>query len=214
MPREKRTCSFPGCDRWHKARGYCNGHFMQIWQGRELRPLSRGVSNEYVMLDTHAEIILTGRRGEEVARAQIDKEDLPLVAGYRWWRRGRSYVGGNPLGSRGRSVLLHRLLLGAPDGVDVDHFDGDGRNNRRSNIRLVTHKENMENLKLAADNTSGFRGVTWDKQNEKWRALVQHNGRQFCLGRFDDLVAAGTAAHEARERLYTNHQTRDEPETR
>ena len=182
----------------------------------EPRSLSRGAPNEHVKLDGCTEIIIVNRRGQEVARTKIDTADLPLVAGYRWRRYGgrvergerATYVHGRPAGSRGPSTALHRLLLDAPDGMVVDHFDGDGLNNRRSNLRVVTGKENQENMKVRTDNTSGFRGATWDKQKEKWRAGIGHNGRQIHVGYFDDADAAGAAAHEARERLYTNHQTR------
>jgi hypothetical protein len=92
----------------------------------------------------------------------VDDADLSLTEGriWRFWKpsgRGTAYAvtgGGN------RKILMHRLIVGAPAGVQVDHRDGNGLNNRRSNLRYGTNAQHRANSKLRSDNTSGYRGVT------------------------------------------------------
>lgn len=95
-----------------------------------------------------------------------------------------------------RGVLLHREvmaeILGRPlePGEEVDHINGNGLDNRRSNLRLATRSENGRNSRTRSDNTSGFKGVFWDKAAQKWRARIVVDGRRLYLGYYTDLVAA------------------------
>jgi len=76
----------------------------------------------------------------------------------------------------------------------VDHINGDGLDNRRSNLRPATNVENSRNRRLdALDNTSGFKGVSWHKQRQRWSAAVCIGGRNRYLGLFDTPHAAARA---------------------
>lgn len=113
----------------------------------------------------------------------IDLADLPLVQRFNWradvGRRGRIYARCDEQ----PRVMLHRLLMGTPDGYDTDHIDHNTLNNVRSNLRIVTHAQNQQNLagpRLA--NPSGVRGVSrhtngWGKFY--WRASVNVGGHQY-----------------------------------
>ena len=122
--------------------------------------------------------------------ALIDDEDWPLVSGYKWSAkscRGLWYAQANTrlADGRGTMILMHRLLLGLTDPkVHVDHADMDGLNNRRANIRPCGHNENMRNRGAFSRNTSGFKGVTWEKAASKWRAQIYLNGKNRHLGLF------------------------------
>ena len=59
----------------------------------------------------------------------------------------------------------------------VDHIDGNGLNNRRDNLREVSHKENMKNRPMQSNNTSGHIGVIWHKAAQKWQAYIKVKGR-------------------------------------
>jgi hypothetical protein len=65
---------------------------------------------------------------------------------------------------------------------EVDHVDGNRSNDRWSNLRLATDGENSRNRRKRSDNTSGFKGVSWFKENGKWRAQIQVDGVKHCLG--------------------------------
>ena len=148
------------------------------------------------------------RRGQELR--PIKSPGVPNeISGHRWRLCGSGYVQGAPIGG-GPQTMLHRLILDAPSGVEVDHWDGDPLNNRRANIRPVSRKQNRENQRVNARNTSGYRGVYWNKAAGKWQAYIGHNGKSTNLGIFDDVEAAAEAASAAREELFTNHRTREE----
>jgi hypothetical protein len=220
MPRKRKIitpdgkCVFPGCDRDYHANGYCSSHDGQRRRGGTLTPLTnrRGPS-EIEIFNDHAEIVLTDRYGAEKARALIDLGDVDAVSDHRWVADRRdcaTYVRGYPAGNRGAGlVYLHRFLVGPGDKLTVDHWNGDGLDNRRENIRAVTQGQNNQNRAMSPKNKSGHRGVHWDADRGKWFAQVRDNGRAVALGRFDDIEEAARVATEARERLYENFQTRE-----
>jgi HNH endonuclease/AP2 domain len=81
------------------------------------------------------------------------------------------------------SVRLHKLLTG----YDLtDHIDGDTLNNRLSNLRPATHAQNMLNRKLGKNNTSGYKGVYWNKRHTRWVARVRIDGKTVYYGEFLD----------------------------
>jgi hypothetical protein len=102
----------------------------------------------------------------------------------------------------GRKVYLHRLVMQAARGVQVDHIDGDGLNNRRSNLRICTNGLNQRNQRKSAGKTSQYKGVSRHKASGKWQAFIQHEGKSKWLGNFENEVAAAIAYDFAAERLF------------
>ena len=93
-------------------------------------------------------------------------------------------------------IYLHRLIAEAEDGLVVDHIDGDGLNNRRENLRVCSNKENCRS-RHKARGRSKFKGVLWNRQNQKWKANITIDGRLNHLGFFDDDVLAARAYDRA-----------------
>ncbi len=140
-------------------------------------------------------------RGLEVI---IDAMDLPLVERWKWSLQGHQYAGRN---DRGRIVYMHRQILGVLPGVEIDHVNGNGLDNRRANLRLATHSQNLANIRsLVAHNTSGFKGVSWDgdqrRRRKRWIAQIQVKGRHFMLGRFLEARQAAQAYDEAAKKHF------------
>lgn len=104
-------------------------------------------------------------------------------------------------------VLAWLYVTGRFPSDEIDHFNGDGFDNRFSNLREATRKQNMENTSLFSCSTSGYRGVTWYKRNQKWGASAFHNGRRHFAGLFDSREDAAEAARLLRDRLFTHHKT-------
>ena len=89
-------------------------------------------------------------------------------------------------------VLLHRLIMQAPKGMLVDHIDRNGLNNKRSNLRLCTKKQNRANGKPWKPAASGYRGVYWS--GRKWFAAISQNGHKIkSLGQFESKELAARA---------------------
>ena len=131
--------------------------------------------------------------------ALVDQEDYDRVAAFKWaasrTKEGFTWYGQRSVwtGSGYRTVLLHRFILDAPSGRQVDHINGDGLDNRRANLRLATGSQNAANRVRLTTNTSGFRGITWMPKRGKWQVALKHHGRNVFLGLFDDKIAAARA---------------------
>jgi hypothetical protein len=114
-----------------------------------------------------------------------------------------------------RTYMAHRiawlLMTGEHPQEMIDHIDGNSQNNRWSNLRLATNKQNQENQnKINSRNKSGFRGVCYVKGRNKWRACVQHDGVMHYFGEYLTAQDAGDAAKAKRLELYT-HNNLDRP---
>lgn len=117
------------------------------------------------------------------------------------WYYGRGYaIRGRRKadGPGSRLIWMHRVILGdIPEGLESDHIDRNGLNNQRSNLRLATSSQNHVNSKLQSNNTSGYRGVSWEERYGKWRGQIGVKGRQLFLGYFDDIIGAARAYNQA-----------------
>ena len=104
-----------------------------------------------------------------------------------------------------RLYRAHRLAWLHTHGVwpkgELDHINRNRSDNRVSNLRDISHKQNLQNSGKRSDNTSGHTGVYWYKPYSKWRALIMHNYKLIHLGYFSILEEA-IAARKAAEKLY------------
>lgn len=122
--------------------------------------------------------------------AIVDDDDWLELASYNWF-----YVNGYAARNSARHTprtYMHRVIINAPDGVQVDHINHNTLDNRRSNLRLCTHAENARNHKIARNNTSGYIGVAWRYDIEKWMAYIENHGKRITLGYYE---SASDAAH-------------------
>ncbi len=121
--------------------------------------------------------------------AQVDIECLDLVSKIKW-RAKKSintvYAIANHKISSGvyKTIYLHRVIINAPIGMQVDHIDMDGLNNKKSNLRLATRSQNQHNQKAKKNNTSGLKGAFWHKRYNKWYAIICKNRKMTFLGSF------------------------------
>lgn len=128
----------------------------------------------------------------------IDPEDLPLVDAYqwRWLEVGRDqkivYVYAET--PKGR-VYLHRLLC--PGSIEVDHRNGDGLDNRKSNLRPATHQQNICNQRPQIGRSSKYKGVSWWKLRKTWAAYIKLDGKKRHLGYFNNEQDAARAYNVA-----------------
>jgi hypothetical protein len=141
--------------------------------------------------------------------AIIDIEDLTLVAQHRWRadfsRTTKSFYAKANLhkpDDRWTQLQMHRLIMHAQKGQEVDHIFHLTLDNRKSELRLCTKNQNQHNRGKQANNTGGFKGVSWDKRDQKWKAYITMNGKQKTVGRYDTPELANSACITAREDLH------------
>lgn len=137
--------------------------------------------------------------------ALIDDEDAERILAHKWTlltinREGKItyYARRNvaPQGWNGpqKSILLHRFILDAPDGMQVDHINHDGLDNRRENLRLATNAQNHWNIPSSRPNQFGFRGVESPKRfNGGYGARIKVNGELVRVGPFKTAEEAARA---------------------
>ncbi len=145
------------------------------------------------MCAEHVEIPLRRRDGSVRAVALVDEADGAL-AEHRW-HLGDKYVERNATRG-GAKIRLHREILGLQpgDGREGDHVSGDRLDNRRENLRIVTHAGNSQNVPKRVGCTSRYRGVSWNNHREMWQVVMAINKRQTYLGCFEDEHEAGRVA--------------------
>jgi len=107
----------------------------------------------------------------------------------------------------GQSYYEHQLawlyVYGEWPQNEIDHRDGNGFNNKISNLRDATHEENCQNMPLKTTNTSGITGVSWSKLHSKWEAYIWRGYKKKYLGLFESLSDAREAYLRAKRELHT-----------
>lgn len=139
--------------------------------------------------------------------AIVDDEDADLLA-FKWsaWAHRKTFYARRTINrpdGRQTSQLLHRVIAGRV-GItgQVDHRSRHGLDCTRGNLREATRVQNNANQGLRADNTSGVKGVSWERRPGKWRAEVSVNGKNRRLGLFVNLADADVVVRAAREALH------------
>jgi len=132
--------------------------------------------------------------------AIVDPEDYNWLMQYKWHANGRQE--GSLYAVNQKRQKMHRLIMNAPKGMVVDHINGNGLDNRKTNIRLATYTQNSWNSRHGmGQGTSRYKGVIWSKRNNKWEAVISVNGRRKHLGYFIDEKKAARAYDKAAKEL-------------
>ena len=127
--------------------------------------------------------------------ALVDDEDFEWLSQHVWIvkRSDRGYLYARTSTTKG-GIYMHRLLLNAPEGMQVDHINHNGLDNRRQNMRLCTNSQNSYNsLAHRKPKTSHFKGVCWHKSTQKWLAQIGIDWKRLHLGIFDSEEDAAKA---------------------
>jgi hypothetical protein len=142
-------------------------------------------------------------RGYEVL---IDDEDYEKIIQHNWFpctpgKLTYFFFYERENGKR-HYYKLHRFLLNAPEGSVVDHIDGNTLDNRKANLRITDWKGNARNHGLSSTNTSGYRGVKYDKEKNRWRATIQIKENHIHLGYYPSKEIASYIYEEATKIIF------------
>jgi hypothetical protein len=160
------------------------------------------------------EIPLRNKRKEVMAVAIVDESDAERCLMHAWHASARQKPGYHRYvyaarrvwfdAKRSAIVYLHRFLMEPPPGLYVDHINRNTLDNRRANLRLATHSQNLRNNgRRKRDGAwSRYRGVTMDKRDMRWVAQIAIGGRHLSLGYFDSEVEAAKAFNRAASEAY------------
>lgn len=117
--------------------------------------------------------------------ALVDDEDYELLNCFNWHaiKRNRTFYARREIiinGNKRKSSKMHREIINVPNGLVIDHIDGNGLNNQKFNLRIVTNRQNMQNRHSPA--SSKYPGVCWNKEKYKWEASATLNRKHIFLG--------------------------------
>lgn len=150
--------------------------------------------NIYTEIREDVYIHLKDRKSRTIAFCIIDKQDLNKVNDRHWHLDHKGYCRSSCTYGK---VYIHNLILGIKHSYSngVDHIDRNPLNNKRVNLRIVSHKENIYNRRMPKSNTSGIEGVCFESSRNKWRAYYRGN----FLGRFSTKIEAVDALRLGKE---------------
>ena len=132
--------------------------------------------------------------------AEISKQDYGLISQYKWqWTPCKWHEGYATTNMGGKTIYMHRLILGLGKGEQADHINHNGLDNRRSNIRKVNQHQNNGNLRKPSHNTSGYKGVSYYKghKSKPWTAYITNQRKKIHLGYFKTIQEAAIAYNSA-----------------
>lgn len=149
--------------------------------------------------------------------AVIDVKDVPMVDGFNWYAKedrrrdgtlGCIYAQRNEyLGARRqRTVHMHRAIMLADPGDEIDHKDRNGLNNTRDNLRVASKSKNQRNKGVPCNSSSGHVGVVWNKAVSKWQVGIGVDGTRRYIGLFLNIDDAIAARRKAEMKYWENQE--------
>ena len=120
-------------------------------------------------------------------KAIIDDENFKLLNQWKWSYHRIGYA------IRKSNILMHRLIMNCPKNKTIDHINGNKLDNRKINLRICSLSENLKNQKLRINNTSGYKGVSFEKRRNKWRSQIKIGRQVKEIGQFKTAIQAAMA---------------------
>jgi hypothetical protein len=137
----------------------------------------------------------------------VEPGDFYRLNHFQWFANGNSeriYAVRNILATheKGKILPLHREIMRPPEGLVIDHKNGDSLDNRRSNLRLATRAQNSYNCQKRKNTTSKYIGVFFNKRRKYWEAQIRHKGKHIWLGGFHSEIEAAKAYDAAAKKCF------------
>ena len=187
-----RLCQAPNCIAIAKGRGkYCSRHYEQLRKyGCFTNTIPIRKSSEFeVSTNGYVKIFLYNKMGEVINTTTIDEHNIELCKGYKW-HITNGYACAH---IDGKFTYLHRFLLDVKEDEIIDHINRNKLDNRIENLRICSQEQNTWNSKKPSHNTSGYKGVCFDKSKNKWAAQISINNVTKLIGRYSTKEEARVA---------------------
>ena len=149
--------------------------------------------NDFVVIDDY--VVMYTFKGEEI---YVDLSEYNKVKDMCWHFNKYGYV------VSGDGVYMHRLIMGEPNGFDVDHIGGEQTrcDNRKLNLRIATRTQNKQNVSLRSDNKSGVTGVWFNDEKQVWYASIIVNSESIWLGSYSNKEDAVAVRKKAENQFF------------
>ncbi len=155
------------------------------------------------MLKNFAKAIIALTKGK---KAIVDHKNYEELSGHNWYanrgnrrkKQPRYYAARS---TKGKTIFMHREIMRCPEGMEVDHINGDTLDNRKANLRICTHADNAYNRRPRIA-TSSYKGVSREKNIKKWRSQIQCGHTHFYIGLFKHQVRAAKAYDDRAKKLF------------
>lgn len=150
---------------------------------------------------------ITTTKGEVIL---ADRSDYDLIKNFSWFVSSTGYA---TTGSGKTQVYMHRLVMREylTDGKEIDHANGNGLDNRKNNLRVCNHRENLRNLAVQKNNTSGYPGVYKDRYGN-YKVMIMVDYKSIVVGTyptFEQAVAARKRAEDDYHGEFAGHIRRE-----
>lgn len=162
-----KTCQY--CGGKHYVRNMCKVHYVRWQKGYSQEIPFKVQNNEYQIVGQDAIVTFYDKKHNPKGTFLISAEDIELIKGLKWYEMNTGYIAAYKKDNN--PILLHRYLMDCPDGLVVDHINHNRKDNRRSNLRICTQKENVANTEWKTGQ-SGVRGIRRD--NGFWRVVIKN----------------------------------------
>lgn len=135
--------------------------------------------------------------------ALVDDDDFEWLSKYKWCYCNRYAIRqpSRKLGKR-KLIQMHKEIMNTPDNLNTDHINGNGLDNRKCNLRICTHQQNLFNQKRRSNNVSGYKGIRPDKYG--WEAVIGYNYKTITLGIYATPEEAAQAYDKKAIKLFGN----------
>lgn len=193
-------CKINDCCNESSVKGLCIKHYKQIYRYGEIRRTVYDPNDIRIHSD-YAEIVLRNRRGITTGVTMVDLSDIDELSKYKIYLNQANYAIVN---YNNRGVSLNRFLLNPNMGLVVDHINGNTLDNRRSNLRICTFRQNSMNSRPSKNpkKSSIYKGVSLLKKYNTWRAYIVINNKQIHIGIFKTEIQAALAYNEKAKVLF------------
>ena len=130
--------------------------------------------------------------------ALVDDEDFKYLNQWNWYISSHNYA----ITTSISHLYMHRILNETPKGFLTDHINRNTLDNRKTNLRTADKRLNSINRGLQSNNTSGYRGISWNKQCNKWKTYIWNYGLRIQLGYYKLIKDAIFARKQAEQKYY------------